>query len=120
MIKNFENFVNEGFLDSVIKGIDAGIGAFKANRSAEQAADDDLKEILRGNSEVASDKTKMHVLIKNLIQKAAFFADGFSWDDLTVGSGGSNDAELKVYKIEQMEAILSEMKTILTENFEIE
>lgn len=36
MIKNFENFVNEGFLDSVMAGIDAGIGAFKANRGAEK------------------------------------------------------------------------------------
>jgi hypothetical protein len=119
MIKNFENFVNEGFLDNVINGIDAGIGAFKANRNAEKAADEDLKAILNGSSEVASDKTKMHVLIKNLVQKAAWFADGFSWDDITVDTGGLQDAELKVYKIEQMENILSEMKTILKENFEI-
>ena len=37
MIKNFENFVNEGFLDNVLAGIDAGISGYKANRRAEQA-----------------------------------------------------------------------------------
>ena len=43
MIKKFENFVNEGFLDNVFAGIDAGIGGYKANRRAEQAAEAELK-----------------------------------------------------------------------------
>ena len=120
MIKNFESFVNEGFLDSIAAGIDAGIGAFKANRSAEKAADEDLKHILNGKSEVASDKTKMHVLIKQLVERSAWFADGFSWDDITNGDAGMHAVGLHLRRIERLEGILSEMKTILTDNFEVE
>jgi hypothetical protein len=120
MIKNFESFVNEGFLDSIAAGIDAGIGAFKANRSAEKAADEDLKHILNGESEVASDKTKMHVLIKQLVERSAWLADGFSWDDITTENGSVTSVSTQLSRIERIELILSEMKTILKENFEVE
>ena len=60
----------------------------------------------------------MHVLIKQLVERAAWLADGFSWDRL--GEDGANDAQIHIWKIERMEAILSEMRTILTENFEVE
>ena len=120
MIKNYEDFVNEGFLDNLASGINAGIGAFKANKSAEKAADRDLEDILSGRSEVASDKTKMHVLIRQLIDRSVLFADQFSWDDITNGDAGMHAVGLHLRRIQRLEATLSEMKTILTENFEVE
>lgn len=61
----------------------------------------------------------MHVLIKQLVERSAWLADSFSWDDITVGDGGRNDAEIHMTRIETIERILSEMKTLLTDNFEI-
>ena len=105
MIKNFENFVNEGFLDSVIAGIDAGIGAFKANRSAEKAADEDLKAFMNGSANDFSGKAKMTMLVKQLVQRSAWLADSFSYDDLSENGKG----EMLLIRIERMETILSEM-----------
>lgn len=117
MIKNFENFVNEGFLDSVFAGIDAGIGAFKANRSAEKAADAELLDILDGRAGEFSNKVKLTALVKQLVEKSAYLADGFSYDKL--GDGAYDDLDNMVARMERIETIISEMKEILTEDFNV-
>jgi hypothetical protein len=121
MIKNFENFVNEGFLDSIAAGIDGAIGAFKANRNAEKAADADLRDMIDGYANDFSGKAKATMLVKQLVQRAAWFADGFSYDDIDVNEkNGPNSPSLQLYKIEKMETILSELKELLKENFDVE
>jgi len=110
MIKSYENFVNEGFLHNVISGIDAGIGAFKADRGAEKAAEDEMKKALNGNTEY-SDEAKMTILVKQLVERSAWLADGFSWEKLTDDDGNGSDVML--YRIERLEEILSEMKNLM-------
>ena len=122
MIKNFENFVNEGFLNSVIAGIDAGIGAFKANRSAEKAADAELLDILDGrNNGEFSNKVKLTALVKQLVEKSAYLADGFSYDKILDGAYTDDRTELDsmIFRMERIETIISEMKEILTEDFNV-
>lgn len=122
MIKKFENFVNdsntvngsetvnEGFLDNVMTGIEAGIGAFKASKGAEKAADDEIKRVLNGATETGDD-TQMTILVKQLVVKSAMLADGYSWEKLCdkpeVNGGHMRN------KIEMLEEILAKMKLIL-------
>ena len=122
MIKNFESFVNdsntvngsetvnEGFLDNVMTGIEAGIGAFKASKGAEQAADEEIKRVLNGATETGDD-TQMSILVKQLVVKSAILADGYSWEKLCekpeVNGGVMRN------KIEMLEEILAKMKLIL-------
>lgn len=124
MIKNFENFVNEGFLDSIAAGLGAGIGAFKANRNAEKAADDEMRAILNGDADEISDKVKMNALVKQLVERSAWLADGYSWETLTNEPGkpkpGIYNAKGVMIKIKRIEEILSGMKVILQENFDVE
>ena len=119
MIKNFENFVNEGFIDNVFAGIEAGIGAFKANRNAEKAADEELSNILNGRSDEFSNKVKMTALVKQLVERSAMLADGFSYDKLADG-GNSNDSyelDLMLSRMEKIDDVISNLKALMTEDF---
>lgn len=110
MIKKFENFVNEGFIDNVFAGIDAGIGAFKANKSAEKVADEEMRRVLSGGEGEANDETKLTILVKQLVMKSALLADKYSWDYLLENP---DNAEYMSLKIESLEEILAKMKEIL-------
>jgi hypothetical protein len=111
MIKNYDEFVNEGFLQNVLSGIDAGIGAFKANRNAEKAADEEMKDALNGKSSEYSDETKMTILVKQLVERAAWLADGFSWKKMMENT---NEVVYMEHRIEKIETLLSKMKEILS------
>lgn len=119
MIKNFESFVNgkeevnEGFLHNVLSGIEAGIGAFKADRSAEKEADEEMKLALNtvgGESNEYSDKTKMTILVKQLVERSVLLADGFSWEKVIKNP---TDAELLRHRIETLGEILAKMEELL-------
>ena len=119
MIKNFENFVNEnetvneGFLDNVISGIGAGIGAFKASKNAERAADEEIKNILSGSTEI-SDDVKMSVLVKQLVMRSAWLANKYSWEHLLEDP---KNVEKMNKKINRIEEVLSKMKELLPTDF---
>jgi hypothetical protein len=125
MIKNFESFVNnsesvnEGFLENIVAGIDAGIGAFKANRNAEKAADKELSDILNGRSDEFSNKVKMTALVKQLVERSAMLADGFSYDKIMEGSedNESYELDLMMARMEKIDEIISGLKSLMTEDF---
>ena len=110
MIKNYDEFVNEGFLQNVISGIDAGIGAFKANRNAEKAADEEMQLALNGKTSEYSDKAKMTILVKQLVERAAWLADGFSWEKMMEDT---NEIDYMEHRIETIEMLLSKMRELL-------
>lgn len=113
MIKKYDDFVNEGFLDNVKSGIDAGIGAFKASRNAEKAADEEIKRVLHGEGSEYSDEMKMTLLVKQLVERSALLADSFSWERILETP---NEAEYMENRINKIETILSEMKELLVAN----
>ena len=110
MIKNYDDFVNEGFLSNVMSGIDAGIGAFKASRNVEKAADEEMKRALNGDDTEYSDEMKMTLLVKQLVERAAWLADGFSWERI---AENPTEVEYIDHRIEKIETILSKMKELL-------
>lgn len=110
MIKNYDDFVNEGFLSNVMSGIDAGIGAFKASRNVEKAADEEMKRALSGENTEYSDEMKMTLFVKQLVERAALLADGFSWEKIVENA---SEAEYMNQRIEKIETILSNMKELL-------
>lgn len=127
MIKNFENFVNdseavnEGFLDNVMAGIDAGIGAFKASRNAEKAADEELSDILNGRSDEFSNKVKMTALVKQLVERSAILADGFSYDKLAAGGADDErfDLDVMLTRMEKIDEVISGLKALMIEDFNV-
>ena len=121
MIKNFENFVNEGFIENVMNGIDAGIGAFKASRNAERAADEELSDILSGRSDEFSNKVKMTALVKQLVERSAILADRFSYDKLTEGGINNDryDLDLMVSRMEKIDEVIYNLKALMTEDFNV-
>ena len=127
MIKKFENFVNdseivnEGFLDNVMAGIDAGIGAFKASRNAEKAADEELSDILNGRSDEFSNKVKMTALVKQLVERTAILADGFSYDRLVEGGNDDDRYALDVMltRMEKIDEVISGLKALMIEDFNV-
>ena len=125
MIKKFENFVNdsesvnEGFLDNVMAGIDAGIGAFKANRNAEKAADEELSDILNGRSDEFSTKVKMTALVKQLVERSAILADGFSYDKF-VGvevEEYRRALDVMLVRMEKIDDVIANLKALMSEQF---
>ena len=105
MIKNFENFVNEGFLDNVLAGIDAGISGYKANRRAEQAAESELRDIMRGESTVDV-KTQMSVLMNRLLERIVTLARNFEHD-------GKHNTEAYIsQRLDSMEKIMSKLREL--------
>ena len=127
MIKKFENFVNdseavnEGFLDNVMAGIDAGIGAFKASRNAEKAADEELSDILNGRSDEFSNKVKMTALVKQLVERSAILADGFSYDKLAAGGDDDErfDLDVMLTRMEKIDEVISGLKALMIEDFNV-
>lgn len=127
MIKKFENFVNdseavnEGFLDNVMAGIDAGIGAFKASRNAEKAADEELSDILNGRSDEFSNKVKMTALVKQLVERSAILADGFSYDKLADGGVDNDrfDLDVMLARMEKIDEVISGLKALMIEDFNV-
>lgn len=105
MIKNFENFVNEGFLDNVFAGIDAGISGYKANRRAEQAAEDELKDIMRGESDV-NIETQMSVLMNRLLMRVVSLARNFEND------GKRNTETYISQRLDSMEQIMNRLREL--------
>ena len=127
MIKKFENFVNdseivnEGFLDNVMAGIDAGIGAFKTSRNAEKAADEELSDILNGRSDEFSNKVKMTALVKQLVERTAILADGFSYDKLADGGIDNDryDLDVMLTRMEKIDNVISNLKALMIEDFNV-
>jgi hypothetical protein len=119
MIKNFENFVNEGFIENVMNGIDAGIGAFKASRNAERAADEELSDILSGRSDEFSNKVKMTALVKQLVERSAILADRFSYDKLEEGGINNDryDLDLMISRMEKIDEVIYNLKALMKEDF---
>lgn len=105
MIKKFENFVNEGFLDNVFAGIDAGISGYKANRRAEQAAEDELKDIMRGESDV-NIETQMSVLMNRLLMRVVSLARNFEND------GKRNTETYISQRLDSMEQIMNRLREL--------
>lgn len=105
MIKKFENFVNEGFLDNVLAGIDAGIGGYKANRRAEQAAEAELEDIMRGESKV-NIETQMSVLLNRLLMRVVTLARNFEND------GNHNTEGYISQKLDSMEEIMKKLRKL--------
>ena len=105
MIKKFENFVNEGFLDNVFAGIDAGIGGYKANRRAEQAAEAELKDIMRGESDV-NVETQMSVLLNRLLMRVVTLARNFEND------GKRNSETYISQRLDSMEQIMNKLREL--------
>jgi hypothetical protein len=105
MIKKFENFVNEGFLDNVLAGIDAGIGGYKANRRAEQAAEAELEDIMRGESKV-NIETQMSVLLNRLLMRVVTLARNFEND------GKHNTEGYISQKLDSMEEIMKKLRKL--------
>lgn len=128
MIKKFENFVNdseavnEGFLDNVMAGIDAGIGAFKASRNAEKAADAELSDILGGRSDEFSTKVKMTALVKQLVERSAILADGFSYDKFVGVKSDDYQYALDVMlaRMEKIDDVIANLKALMKEEFGVE
>ena len=113
MIKNYDDFVNEGFLHDVVDGIESGIGAFKANRSAEKAVEMEKQQELDRYARMKhkySDETIMKVLLKNLIKRAAYLADGFSYLKMYYDKQA---AHMWKSGVEDLEETLSEIKELI-------
>ena len=112
MIKKYEQFINEGFIENVIASVEAGIGAFKANKNADKALDHE-KDIALGNvtsKHEFSDETKLTLLVKNMVEWAVLLADGCSWEKI------QEDEEFKemfMLRLEAIEEITAELKELM-------
>ena len=112
MIKKYEQFVNEGFLENVFASIEAGIGAFKANKNADKALDRE-KDIALGNVSAEhefDDETKLTLLVKNMVEWSVILADGCSWERI------QEDEEFKrlfMFRLKSIEEITAELKELM-------
>ena len=102
-------------------GIDAGIGAFKASRNAEKAADEELSDILNGRSDEFSNKVKMTALVKQLVERTAILADGFSYDKLADGGIDNDryDLDVMLTRMEKIDNVISNLKALMIEDFNV-
>jgi hypothetical protein len=112
MIKTFENFVNESFIENVFASVEAGIGAFKANKNADKALNKE-KDFALANISANhnfSDETKLTLLVKNMVEWAVLLADGCSWKKI------QEDEEFKemfMLRLEAIEEITTELKELM-------
>ena len=112
MIKNYEDFVNEGFkgfLDSVISGIETGISGYKTVRKANAAVKDEAGRILTSGDENVSEETQLSVLMKKLITRVAWLVDDFSTVE------GNTNYYYYISQLERIEEIISRSKELLKE-----
>ena len=112
MIKNYEDFVNEGFrgfLDSVITGIETGVSGYKSVRKASAAVESEAERILKSGDEVVSEETQLSVLMKKLIVRVASLVDNFS--------SVEDNANYYYYitQLEKIEELISRSKELLKE-----
>lgn len=112
MIKNYEDFVNEGFrgfLDSVITGIETGVSGYKSVRKASAAVESEAEKILKSGDEIVSEETQLSVLMRKLIVRVASLVDNFS----TVED--NTNYYYYITQLEKIEEIISRSKVLLKE-----
>jgi hypothetical protein len=115
MIKNYEDFVNEGFrgfLDSVITGIETGVSGYKTVRKASAAVESEAERILKSGDEVVSEETQLSVLMKKLIVRVASLVDNFSSVE------DNTNYYYYITQLEKIEELISRSKELLKEGTE--
>ena len=116
MIKNFENFVNEGFWDNIGAAVDAGMQGYKINKSVEKAADEEQEKLISGRLRTKiSKKLQMTRVIELLFNRVSWMASGFSYEKDT------QDTSLMEGRIESIEELIAKLKELLNskeEDFE--
>ena len=113
MIKNYEDFVNEGFrgfLDSVLTGIETGVSGYKTVRKANAAVEAEAEKILASGDENVSDETQLSVLMKKLIVRVASLVDNFSSVE------DNTNYYYYLTQLEKIEEIISRSKELLKDN----
>ena len=112
MIKNYEDFVNEGFrgfLDSVITGIETGVSGYKSVRKASDAVESEAERILKSGDEIVSEETQLSVLMRKLIVRVASLVDNFA----TVED--NTNYYYYITQLEKIEELISRSKELLKE-----
>lgn len=112
MIKNYEDFVNEGFrgfLDSVITGIETGVSGYKSVRKANAAVESEAERILKSGDEIVSEETQLSVLMKKLIVRVASLVDNFSSVE------DNTNYYYYITQLEKIEELISRSKELLKE-----
>jgi hypothetical protein len=112
MIKNYEDFVNEGFrgfLDSVITGIETGVSGYKSVRKASAAVESEAERILKSGDEIVSEETQLSVLMRKLIVRVASLVDNFSSVE------DNTNYYYYITQLEKIEELISRSKELLKE-----
>ena len=112
MIKNYEDFVNEGFrgfLDSVITGIETGVSGYKSVRKASAAVESEAERILKSGDDNVSEETQLSVLMRKLIVRVASLVDNFA----TVED--NTNYYYYITELEKIEELISRSKELLKE-----
>ena len=112
MIKNYEDFVNEGFrgfLDSVITGIETGVSGYKSVRKANAAVESEAERILKSGDEIVSEETQLSVLMRKLIVRVASLVDNFSSVE------DNTNYYYYITQLEKIEELISRSKELLKE-----
>lgn len=104
----FNEFVNEGFVNDILSGIDTGIKGYKASRNAKKPSDHELDRILTGDKDV-DEKTQLSILLKQLLERSAWLAGDFKYDEINVD--GRN--EITIRGLERIEEIINKIKELL-------
>lgn len=104
----FDEFVNEGFVNDILSGIDTGIQGYKASRNAKKPSDHELDRILTGVKDV-DEKTQLSILLKQLLERSAWLAGDFKHDEINID--GRN--EITIRKLERIEEIINKIKELL-------
>lgn len=110
MIKNYEDFVNEGFrgfLDSVITGIETGVSGYKSVRKANASAEAEAERILKSGDEIVSEETQLSVLMRKLIVRVASLVDNFSSVE------DNTNYYYYITQLEKIEELISRSKELL-------
>ena len=112
MIKNYEDFVNEGFkgfLEGVLTGIETGVSGYKSFKKAKAAAEAEAERILKSGDENVSEETQLSVLMKKLIVRVASLVDNFSTVE------GNTNYYHYISELEKIEELISRSKELLKE-----
>lgn len=112
MIKNYEDFVNEGFkgfLNSVITGIETGVSGYKSVRKANAEAEHEAERILKSGDKNVSEETQLSVLMRKLIVRVASLVDNFSSVE------DNTNYYYYITELEKIEELISRSKELLKE-----
>lgn len=104
----FDEFINEGFVNDILSGIDTGIKGYKASRNAKKPDDYELDRILTGDKDV-DEKTQLSILLKQLLERSAWLAGDFKYDEINVD--GRN--EITIRRLVRIEEIINRIKELL-------